>query len=101
MLAPVVALRALAAPPRGPDAEAMAGVLYVGLGASVAAFSFWNRGVAVLGANAAGFTLHLLQAFGALLAVLLLGERFAAYNAEGIAVIVAGIALATSRRSRV
>ncbi len=100
MLAPVAALRALAAPPRWPDAEAMAGVLYVGLGASVAAFACWNRGVAVVGANAAGFTLHLLPAFGSLLAVLLLGERFAAYNAAGIAIIVAGVALATSRRSR-
>jgi drug/metabolite transporter (DMT)-like permease len=53
----------------------------------------------VVGANAAGFTLHLLPAFGTLLAIALLGETFAAYHAAGIATIVAGVVLATSRRA--
>jgi len=40
-----------------------------------------NRGVAIVGANAAGFTLHLLPAFGTLLAIVFLGESFHPYHA--------------------
>jgi drug/metabolite transporter (DMT)-like permease len=70
------------------------------VGASVLAYIFWNRGIAAVGANAAGFTIHLLPAFGTLLAILFLGEVFAAYHAAGIAIIVAGVLLATWSRSR-
>jgi drug/metabolite transporter (DMT)-like permease len=72
-----------------------AGVLYMGLFASVLAFICWNRGVATVGANAAGFTVHLLPAFGTVLAILFLGERFAGFHAAGIATILAGVLLAT------
>jgi drug/metabolite transporter (DMT)-like permease len=86
MLAPAFVLEALHAPPRWPTAAEAAGVLYVGLAASVGAFICWNRGVAVVGANAAGFTLHLLPAFGTALAMLFLGEAFHAFHASGIAI---------------
>ena len=66
--------------------------------ASVVAFIFWNRGVAVVGANAAGFTIHLLPAFGTVLAILFLGESFAAFHAAGIATILAGVLLATLKK---
>ncbi len=101
MLAPLYAFELLRAPPAGWPSPAAAGaVLYVALGASVAGFIFWNRGVMVVGANAAAFTLHLLPAFGTLLAIALLGETFAAYHAAGIATIVAGVVLATTQRPR-
>ena len=70
-------------------------MLYVGLAASVGAFICWNRGVATVGANAAGFTLHLLPAFGTVLAMVFLGEAFSAYHAAGIATILVGVVLAT------
>ena len=94
MLAPAAALapRDLL---RWPGEAAALGVLYMGVGASVLAFFFWNRGVAAVGANAAGFTIHLLPAFGTLLAILFLGESFAAYHGIGIAIILAGVVLAT------
>jgi drug/metabolite transporter (DMT)-like permease len=97
MLAPAYALQALHAPPRWPTPVEALGVLYIALAASVFAFTFWNRGVATVGANAAGFTLHLLPAFGTVLAILFLGETFAAFHAAGIATIVVGVVLATSR----
>jgi len=95
MLAPFAALQALQAPPRMPGAAAALGVLYMGLAASVLAFICWNRGVAVVGANAAGFTVHLLPAFGTVLAIVFLGETFAGYHAAGIVTILAGVVLAT------
>jgi drug/metabolite transporter (DMT)-like permease len=98
MLAPAVGLMALQTAPRWPAAEEALGVLYMGLGASVLAFIFWNRGVEIVGANAAGFTIHLLPAFGTVLAILFLGETFAPFHAAGIAIILAGVLLATFRR---
>jgi drug/metabolite transporter (DMT)-like permease len=104
LLAPVVALQGIAdaglPPLRWPGPAAALGVVYMAVGASVLAYIFWNRGVAAVGANAAGFTIHLLPAFGTLLAILFLGEVFAAYHAAGIAIIVAGVLLATWSRSR-
>jgi drug/metabolite transporter (DMT)-like permease len=96
-LAPAFALQVLQEPPRMPTAVEALAVLYVGLAASVGAFLFWNRGVAVVGANAAGFTLYLLPTFGTLLAIAFLGETFGAFHAVGIATIVAGVILATRK----
>jgi len=73
-------------------------ILYIAVAASVLAFLAWNRGVAVVGANAAGFTLPLLPAFGTALAILFLGEVFQPFHAAGFVIIVAGVALATDRR---
>ena len=95
MLAPAAGWQALQAPPRMPSTAEALGVLYMGIGASVFAFFFWNRGVSVVGANAAGFTVHLLPAFGTVLAILFLGEAFAGFHAAGIGTILAGVLLAT------
>lgn len=96
LLAPVAAIQTLRAPLQLPSLPQALGVLYMGLAASVFAFICWNRGVAVVGANAAGFTVHLLPAFGTILAILFLGEAFAGFHAAGIATILAGVLLATS-----
>ena len=84
-------------PLRWPSGAEAAAVLYVAIAASVLAFICWNRGVAVVGANAAGFTLPLLPAFGTLLAIFVLGEAFRGYHAAGFATILAGVLLATWR----
>jgi drug/metabolite transporter (DMT)-like permease len=100
LLTPVLVLGALQAPLRLPAGEEAAGVLYVALAASVGAFICWNRGVAVVGANAAGFTLHLLPAFGTLLAIVFLGESFQGFHAAGIATILIGVVVATRSAQR-
>lgn len=77
-----------------------AGVGYVALGASVAAFFCWNRGVALIGPARAGVYLHLMPVFGVTLGFLLLGEALEGYHAAGAALVFAGIGLAqfTNRR---
>jgi drug/metabolite transporter (DMT)-like permease len=99
LLAPAFALEAWRSPPRWPGLEGVAAALYVGLAASVAAFICWNRGVAIVGANTAGFTVHLLPAFGTLLAIAFLGESFRPYHALGIATILLGVVVATRKAS--
>ena len=97
MLAPGAAWMALQNAPALPSPREALGVLYIGLGASILAYICWNRGVEVVGANAAGFTVHLLPAFGTVLAILFLEETFAGYHAAGIATILAGVVLATRK----
>lgn len=88
---------AVVSPPRWPGTEAAAGVLYIAVFASIVAFICWNRGVAIVGANVAGFTLHLLPLFGTALAILFLDEAFQAFHAVGFATILAGVLVATRR----
>ena len=81
------------APVAGP--ATVTAVLYIALAASVGSFICWNKGVAAVGANAAGVTMHLLPAFGTILAILFLGETFQAFHAAGIATILIGVVVAT------
>lgn len=74
-------------------------VLYVAAFPSALAYIFWNRGVAAIGANAAGHIIHLMPVFGTLMAVVFLGERFTSHHALGAALVAAGIAL-TWRREK-
>ena len=90
---------AVLAPPRWPGAPAALGVLYIAVFASLLAFICWNRGVAIVGANVAGFTLHLLPLFGTALAIPFLGEAFQAFHAVGFATILAGVVVATRSAS--
>jgi drug/metabolite transporter (DMT)-like permease len=98
LLVPAAAVEAALAPPRWPAPSELLGVLYIAVFASVLAFICWNRGVAIVGANAAGFTLHLLPLFGTALAIVFLGETFQAFHALGFATILAGVVVATRAR---
>jgi drug/metabolite transporter (DMT)-like permease len=82
------------------DAVTLASLFYLALLPSVAAYIFWNQAVDELGANRAGAFLHLMPAFGSLLAVVLLGEVFRAFHAAGIALILSGVALAGTSAPR-
>jgi len=79
--------------------ETVAGIVYVGLFASVLAFTFWNVGVARIGPNRAGVFIYLMPAFGTILAVIFLGETVEAFQIAGIALIFAGIWVSNRRRA--
>jgi drug/metabolite transporter (DMT)-like permease len=74
------------------------GVLFVSLFSSVLGYICWNRGVAAVGANRAGFTIHILPAFGTVLAIIFLDEHFHLFHLVGFATILIGVVLATSAR---
>mgnify|MGYP001436809663 FL=1 len=75
----------------------MAALAYYGTLPSIAAYLFWNRGVAQVGPNKAGLFVHLMPVFGALLAVIFLDERLYGYHFFGAALIFGGIFLATRK----
>jgi drug/metabolite transporter (DMT)-like permease len=75
----------------------VAALAYYGTLPSIAAYLFWNRGVAQVGPNKAGLFVHLMPLFGALLSVIFLGERLYAFHYAGAALIFGGIYLTTRK----
>ena len=73
-------------------------VLYVGLFPSFVSQVLFMRGVELIGPGRAGLFVNLVPIFGALLAVLILSERFAAYHAVGLTLVLGGIWLAERRQ---
>jgi drug/metabolite transporter (DMT)-like permease len=70
-------------------------IAYTAVLPSFVAYLFFNRGVELIGAGPAGQSMHLMPLFGSILAVLFLDEQFQLYHAAGIALIAAGIVLAS------
>lgn len=78
-----------------PTPKALAGLAYVAVFPSFLAYLFFNRGVELLGPARAAHFMHLMPVFGSVLAVMLLGEAFRGFHAVGVALIGAGILLAS------
>jgi len=74
-------------------------VLYSAIGSLLLAYAGWSHVVRRLGAARAGATLHLMPAFGVVLAAGLLGEYPSWFHFAGIALILAGVALSSFRAS--
>lgn len=74
-------------------------IAYTAIFASLLAYYFWNRGIAMVGAGTAGQYTYLIPLFTAVLAVLLLDEAFHWYHAMGGVLIFTGLGLATRRRA--
>lgn len=79
-------------------AATLGAMLYMGIFPSFIGYVFWSRAVAEVGPNVAGIFVHLMPAFGALLAWLFLDERIQLYHFVGIGLILAGVALTTRGR---
>ena len=77
-----------------PTLKGLAALLYAALLPSLLAQILYMRGVELIGPGRAGVFINLVPVFGALLAVLLLGETFALYHAVALGLVVAGIAIA-------
>jgi drug/metabolite transporter (DMT)-like permease len=72
-------------------------VLYTAIFPSIIGQALFIRCIELIGANAAGLFVNLVPIFGALLAVLILGERFQAYHAIALALVLGGIMVAQRR----
>lgn len=79
------------------DITLIASVAYLSLFASILAYLFWNKAVAMIGAEHAGVFIHLMPAFGLILSVVLLGEQVTFADLGGLALILAGLLVATGR----
>lgn len=97
LLMPVYALELWSGRTVQLGAESILGLLYVSVFASVIAYILWNWGVREVGPNPAGIAMQLMPVFGALLAIVFLGERMQSYHWLGAALVLAGILLARRR----
>jgi drug/metabolite transporter (DMT)-like permease len=81
-----------------PDARGWAILVYVALFPSLLSQIFYMRGVELIGPGRAGLFVNLVPVFGAMLAVVILGEPFRLYHAVSLALVLGGIWLAERNR---
>lgn len=67
---------------------------YIILFPSLLSQVFWIRGVELIGPSRASVFINLVPVFGSILAVLIIGEVFAAHHAAGIVFVIGGVMLA-------
>ena len=69
-------------------------ILYTTIFPSILGQALFIRGIELIGGNAAGLFVNLVPIFGAILAVLLLGESFQLYHAMALILVLGGIIFA-------
>jgi len=79
--------------------EALYGIVYLGLFASIGSYVFWNFGIRKVGAANGSLFQYLVPVFAAVFAMLILGEEIALYHLAGAALIIGGIVLANRKRA--
>ena len=77
-----------------PDFQGWGVVIYAALFPSLVSQLFWVMGLEKIGSNRGGLFINLVPIFGALLAIVILGEKFQLYHALGLTFVLGGIALA-------
>tara|TARA_B100000242_G_C43033286_1_gene481576 strand:- start:773 stop:1684 length:912 start_codon:yes stop_codon:yes gene_type:complete len=70
---------------------------YVVIFPGLLAFFFWIKGISIIGANRAGIFLHLMPIIGAIMAIIILNEKFMYYHLVGSIFIIAGISLSNKK----
>jgi drug/metabolite transporter (DMT)-like permease len=83
-----------------PDGQGALVVLYIALFPSIAAQTLYIRGVEMIGANRANLFINLTPIFGAVLAMLVLGEELFPYHVAALFCVLGGIGLAERGRAR-
>src|SRR5580704_6670444 len=83
-----------------PTAAGLLLLVYVALGPAFVSQILYMRGVELIGPGRAGVFVNLVPVFGAIMAVVLLGEPFAAYHVVALLLVVGGIAIAQRGSSR-
>ena len=80
--------------------SAWASIAAIALVSSVLSFAAYQRIVQRFGPSVAGMLLYLLPPYGVILAVVFLGERFQAFHAVGLLLVLSGVVLATAPSRR-
>lgn len=83
----------------GISAVGVASIVYIALGASVLAFTFWNMAVRALGINKASLSINLIPIYTALL-TLLAGQPFYAAQGVGGLLVISGLLIISRQTKR-
>ncbi len=74
-----------------------AGLIYMMIFPSLVAYLFYNRGIELIGANRGGAFLHVVPLFGAIMAVVFLGENLEIFHIIGFIAIICGVVMTTKK----
>ena len=77
-----------------PTTAGLLTLVYVALGPAFASQLLYMRGVELIGPGRAGVFVNLVPVFGAIMAVMLLGEPLHVYHVVALMLVVGGIAIA-------
>lgn len=94
LLAPVAAWEVLSHGLPNLRFPLLASVLYLGMGASLASYSLWNKAIVTIGPARCGFVYYSLPVFSGIEALLFLGEPASWVHAGSGLLILSGIVLA-------
>ncbi len=100
MLAPIAALEFASGARMDVNPGTLSIVFYVGIFPSLVAYTMFVRAVDLVGANRASPFFHLIPVFGAILAIVFLGEDFQLFHAIGFALVISGVVIATLKAKR-
>src|ERR1700751_3197264 len=79
------------------DAANLLTLIYVAIFPSTLAYLCFNRGVQLIGANRAAPFFHVVPVFGAVMAILFLGERPQLFHITGSALVLTGVFVASRK----
>lgn len=82
-----------------PTPHALAAIAYLAAASTALAVYLWNVSIRSVGASRAGMFVNLIPVFGAVFAMLFLGERLYAFHVAGALLVFAGILMAVRRTS--
>ena len=91
---PLVAIEVATGGFHAPTAKGLAILTFIALAPSFMSALFFMRAVALIGPARAGLFFNLVPVFGALLAVLILGEPLGLHQVVALALVLGGIAIA-------
>lgn len=80
---------------------AWAAIVVLAIVPSVLAYGAFQLGVQIVGPSVTSISMYLLPVYGVVIANITLGESFRVYHAAGLALVLAGVALATHQFRRV
>jgi drug/metabolite transporter (DMT)-like permease len=81
------------------DAKNLLSLFYVAVFPSTVAYLCFNRGVQLIGANRAAPFFHVVPVFGAVMAIVFLGERPQPFHFIGFALVLTGVYAASRRQA--
>jgi drug/metabolite transporter (DMT)-like permease len=86
-------------PPMQLNTDNLLMLLYVAVFPSTVAYLCFNRGVELIGANRAAPFFHVVPLFGAVMAMVFLGERLRLFHVVGFALVLTGVYVASRKAS--
>lgn len=82
------------------DPGKVAGIVYIAVFPTAIAYLMWNKGIALVGADAGAQSQYLIPVFGSFFAMMFLGEAFQWFHGVGICLILWGIYMSISGREK-